>query len=177
MSVLLRKWSPLVILTGLILLIDQLTKAWVIENMVMRETRPLVDWLLPYVQLTRSYNTGIAFGLGSGGSGVFLVLSMLIIAGLLVFYWMSPPRADVQHIALGLVIGGALGNVIDRIQHGHVVDFVHIVIPELVSNVSNIADHMIVIGVIVLVIDSFLEERRAAEAAQSAPAEPQARSD
>lgn len=177
MSVSLRKWSPLLILAGLILIIDQLTKAWVIENMVMRETRPLVDWLLPYVQLTRSYNTGIAFGMGSGGSGVFLVLSILIIGGLLIFYWMSAPRADVQHIGLALIIGGALGNVIDRIQHGHVVDFVHIVIPGIVSNVSNIADHMIVLGVIVMVVDSFLEERRTAEAARQAQAETQTASE
>jgi signal peptidase II len=163
MSLSLRKWSPLVVLVTLILAVDQLTKNWVIETLVMGETREIAPWLSPYLQLTRSYNTGIAFGLGSGGSGIFLVLSLLIIGGLLFYYAQSPRRADMQHIALGMVIGGALGNVIDRIQHGHVVDFVHVVIPGMVSNVSNIADHVIVIGVIVLIIDSFLDERRRAQ--------------
>ena len=62
--------------------------------------------------------------------------------------------------AIGLVIGGAVGNALDRLQHGHVVDFIHYQIPNLISNVSNLADHAIVCGVLLVIAESFWRDFR-----------------
>ncbi len=155
-----RKWLLLFVGVALALLIDQGAKGWVLANMQEGEMILLADGLHPYLQLTRTANTGIAFGIGSGGSEIFLILSLIITAGLLFYYSRTRPDALLEQIGLTLVIGGALGNVIDRIRFGHVVDFFHIRIPPLgISNVSNFADHMIVIGVVVLLLASILYER------------------
>lgn len=159
-----KKWLPLPLIVIAALLIDQLSKAWIVNNLEMGETWLVFPALHPYLQVTRSFNTGIAFGIGSGGSTIFLVLSVIIVGGLLAFYAMTPPEMRVQRWALALVIGGALGNIIDRVRFGHVVDFVHVVVPGIISNVSNFADHMIVIGVIVLLIDQLRHDLQASDA-------------
>lgn len=162
----LKKWLPLFLVASFILALDQLSKAWVISNFAMGGTFPLLP---PFLQITRSMNTGIAFGIGEGGSMIFLLLSLIIILILLGLYARSNPQAFLQHFGYSFVIGGALGNAIDRLQHGHVVDFVHISIPSLVSNVSNFADHAIVIGVLLLILDGFLQERREKSKITEAP--------
>lgn len=154
------KWAPFALIVSVIVAVDQLTKAWVIENMAMGETVLVIPALHPYFQFTRSFNTGIAFGLGEDYSQIFLVLILVIILVLLWVYARSSDNETITRICLSMVIGGALGNVIDRLQHGHVVDFIHLRIPDLFSNVSNLADHAIVIGVGVLLIHSILSERQ-----------------
>lgn len=160
MSALLRKWLALFIVAGFVIALDQFSKAWIITNLKIWDSVQPIPALYPYFQFTRSANTGVAFGMGEGASMIFLALSILISVVLLYYYARSKPEALLQHVALAMVIGGALGNVIDRIEHGYVVDFFHITIPHIISNVSNFADHAIVFGVIVLLIDSYLEERR-----------------
>lgn len=163
------KWLRLLLTIGGVLLLDQLAKNWVIANMVLGESRELHPALLPFLQLTYIENTGVAFGLGSGNSGLFLLLAMAISVVLFVLYLRAGREAVLYQIGLAIVLGGALGNVMDRIRLGYVVDFVHIRIPPLgISNVSNFADHAVVIGVIVLLMDSFLQERRANRALDSA---------
>jgi signal peptidase II len=68
---------------------------------------------------------------------------------------------------MGLICGGALGNVLDRLQHGFVVDFIHYQIPGVISNVSNLADHAIVLGVILIYVDSWLMDRKGKPAADA----------
>lgn len=154
------KWAPFALIVSVIVAIDQISKAWVIENLAMGETMLVIPALHPYFQFTRSFNTGIAFGLGEDYSQLFLILILVIILVLLWIYARSSDDETITRICLSMVIGGALGNVIDRVQHGHVVDFIHLRIPDLFSNVSNLADHAIVIGVGVLLIYSILSERR-----------------
>ncbi|MCA9912699.1 MAG: signal peptidase II [Anaerolineae bacterium] len=174
----LRRWLILIVGVALALLVDQVAKQWVLANMQEGETRLLLDAVQPYLQLTRTANTGIAFGLGSGSSEIFLAISAVIIVVLLIYYGRAEVLHPLEQIGLVLVIGGALGNAIDRIRFGHVVDFVHVWIPPLgISNVSNFADHMIVIGVGLLLVASILQERRenrlkSAEVAETAPALP-----
>jgi signal peptidase II len=153
----LKKWLPLILVSSLVILIDQISKAWVVANFELGSGFAI---LAPVLYITRSINTGVAFGLGEGGNQFFLILVLLLISGLLWMYAQSKADAVLQHISLALIIGGALGNLIDRIQHGHVVDFVHIVLPNIVSNVSNLADHAIVIGVPLMLLDGILQERK-----------------
>ena len=160
MSPLLRKWLPLFIVTGFVFALDQMSKAWILANLNVNESISPIPALYPYLQFTRSTNTGFAFGMGEGGSSIIMVLSIIISVVLIYYYARSKVEVHLQHIALAMVIGGALGNVLDRIQHGYVVDFFHVFIPNLISNVSNFADHAVVLGVILLLIDGYLEERR-----------------
>jgi signal peptidase II len=147
----------------IVLLIDRLSKDWIVQNMQLGETIPLLS---PILSITRSFNTGAAFGIGGEIGNVFLVLAVLI-SGVLVYYVASSDEnARLEQFAYGLIFGGAMGNVIDRIQQGQVVDFVHIVIPGLISNVSNFADHAIVLGVIVLLVDTFRRDFLAKKAAE-----------
>lgn len=158
-----RKWLILAGIVVLTVMIDQVAKWWVMANMLLYESREVLPIVHPYIQFTRTTNTGIAFGLGAGGSTFFLSLSVLIVAGLLWFYRTTPDETTAHYVALSLVIGGALGNIIDRARFGHVVDFFHVTVPGLISNVSNFADHFIVLGVIVLLVDGFINPQHATE--------------
>lgn len=155
----LKKWLPLLIVSPLVIAIDQVAKLWVVNTLILGETYPLIPVLAPYLQITRATNTGIAFGIGEGAGLIFTILPVIILAVLLWMYAKSQAQEWLQHIALAMVVGGAIGNIIDRLRLDHVIDFVHIYIPDLISNVSNFADHFIVIGVILLLLESFLQER------------------
>lgn len=155
----LKKWSPLLVIATLVILLDQLTKLWIVNNIVVGQTVPILPGLQPYLQITRTTNTGFAFGIGEGGSSIILILSSIITLVLLWMYYSSDEADRLQHIAFAMIIGGAIGNIIDRIRLNHVVDFVHITIPNIISNVSNFADHFVVLGVIILLIDNLLHER------------------
>jgi signal peptidase II len=160
MSDTVRKWFLLVLVVSIVFAIDQLAKAWVVSSMTVGETIEVIPPLAPYFQLTRVTNTGIAFGMFTGGNLVLLVLTSIVVVVLLLIYRSLPSHLRLQQIAFAMIIGGALGNIADRIRFGHVVDFVHIIIPNVVSNVSNFADHFVVIGVLLILLDTFLQERR-----------------
>jgi signal peptidase II len=156
----LRKWAPLAIIAPLMVLLDQITKTWVLENLTLRESIYPINALSEFFALTRSYNTGAAFGVLPSAGPFFMVTAMVITAIIVFFYVRSERDALAAHIGMSLVIGGALGNVIDRIIHGKVIDFIHYRVPDLFSNVSNLADHAIVIGVFILIVDSFARDWR-----------------
>jgi len=129
-----------------VLAVDQLSKA-----AVARYLTPLVPWnpiaaLSPYISLTYVTNTGVAFGLFPQLAALYPYINLAIVAGLLAFY----RRLGVGHwllpVSLGLQLGGAVGNLADRLRLGYVVDFIDI----KVWPVSNIADICIVSGVCIL---------------------------
>ncbi len=150
-----RKWIILACSLCLTAVADQASKAWVLANMAPYESIAPLPALQPLFQLTRSSNTGAAFGMLPMAGDVFLVVALLIIAGMLWYFRDVSPQARFVPVAIGLVIGGAVGNVIDRLQYGHVIDFIHYQIPNLISNVSNLADHAIVSGVLLVIGESF----------------------
>ena len=154
-----RKWTILVSALCLTTAADQLSKGWVVANFDFYESIAPIPGLAPFFQLTRSSNTGAAFGILPMAGDVFALVSLAIVAALLWYVRGLPPSVRFAPFAIGLVSGGALGNVLDRLQHGHVVDFIHYQIPNLVSNVSNLADHAIVLGVLLIIAESFWRER------------------
>lgn len=170
MTNIMRKWLRLILVAASVFAIDQLAKAWVVSSMAVGESIEIIPPLAPYFQLTRVTNTGIAFGMFTNSNLVLLVLTSIVVIVLLLIYRSLPQHLRLQQIAFAMIIGGALGNIADRIRFGHVVDFVHIFIPNLISNVSNFADHFVVIGVLLILLDTLLQERR--EKAQSAESEP-----
>lgn len=155
-----RKWFILVGSLILTALADQASKHWIRANLEIYETVQPLPALAPFFQFTRSSNTGAAFGIFPMAGDVFLVIALLIIAGLLWYFREIPAGRRLPPIAIGLVIGGAAGNVLDRLQHGHVIDFIHYQIPNVISNVSNLADHAIVFGVLLIIGESIWRDYR-----------------
>ncbi|MCY4464539.1 MAG: signal peptidase II [Chloroflexi bacterium] len=155
-----RKWLILLVALCLAATIDQATKMWALHNLQPYETLQPIPALVPLFQLTLISNTGAAFGILPMAGDVFLVVALLIIMGLLVGMRATAADARLLPFATGLVIGGAIGNILDRLQHGHVIDFIHYQIPEVISNVSNPADHAIVLGVLLIIAESFWRSRR-----------------
>ena len=142
------------------LAIDQVSKAWVVASLVPYRPTNVIPWLAPLLSFTLVENTGVAFGLFPALGPLFMWLAMLVVVGILVFR-RSIPASDLWvHLSLGLVTGGAVGNVIDRVARGYVVDFLDVNFWPLATwPVFNFADSAIVIGVVVLMVDSFLAER------------------
>lgn len=145
LSYIVRQLSVPLAIAAVVLAIDQVTKAWVLRTWPEPYTGEIsiIDgWLaLTYVQ-----NTGVAFGLFGGISPFFTITSLLIVAAAL--YWYLTHRPAPQHwfaICLGLIVGGAIGNVIDRVRFGYVVDFVKTFDGRF--PVFNVADSCIVVGV------------------------------
>jgi len=165
-----RKWILLAVASTITLIIDQLTKLWVVNNMQLYETIQPIPALAPLFQITRSTNTGAAFGILPMAGNAFLILAIVIVVVMLWYFRDTPAQARLVPIAVGMVIGGAIGNVIDRLQYGHVVDFVHYQIPDVISNVSNLADHGIVIGVLLIIGENLwrdYQEKKLAKANSS----------
>lgn len=138
------------VIAATILAFDQITKAWVLNTLGMVEgtTRPLIgDWL----SLTLIHNTGIAFGMFDlGFSHFFTVTSIIISLGAMYFYrYHLPGPHPLSQACLGLIVGGAIGNIIDRVRFGYVIDFVHV---HWFPGIFNVADSAITIGVTVLAL-------------------------
>jgi signal peptidase II len=151
------RWLPL---TLAIIVLDQLTKRWVVTAFGEYERLEL----LPVLDFTLMYNTGAAFSFLAGAAGwqrwFFVVLAVAVSAGIVV--WLRRMRADSQRLlgsGLALILGGALGNVIDRVRIGKVVDFVHVHWNDAYFPAFNVADSAITIGAGLLILDALLEWR------------------
>ncbi len=166
-----HRWIMLLAVISVVLLVDQVTKRLVVDNLSIGETYRPIPSLSPFFQLTRSQNTGAAFGFLAQAGDVFLVIAIIVVLAMLYFYPRIPDEARISRIATGFICGGALGNALDRIEYGHVVDFIHYQIPGVISNVSNLADHAIVLGVILIFIESWRSERSKPETPASDPTE------
>ena len=153
------RWSKTQLALGLaalVILLDQVSKWWVVA-VVMQP--PRIIEVLPSFNLVLTYNTGVSFGLGSGSSAWILIgLSLAIVAGLL--FWLRSQDRSLPSVGLGLVIGGALGNVIDRLYAPGVIDFIDFHgflfdFPPLYGHwpAFNLADSAITIGVGLLIFD------------------------
>jgi len=144
-----------------IIVLDQLTKAWILEGLSLRETgRVLIA--PPILNFTYVENTGVSFGLfGGGGAARWVLSGFSIVVAAALGWWALKAERRLLVSAIGLVIGGAIGNVIDRIQYGYVVDFIDFSGTGVFPWVFNIADSAITIGVILLILDSLVSERRA----------------
>lgn len=159
-------WLLLVMVAALVILADQISKAYVAAQLAPGESWMPWDALKPVFRFTHVQNTGAAFGIFPEGGTVFLIIA-LVVSGIIVYYHRQLPRhAWLLRLGLGLQLGGALGNVIDRVRLGYVVDFLHVEY----WPVFNVADSCIVLGVALLALEILREERRLARADQHAGA-------
>ena len=163
-----------------VIILDQISK-WLILEMVMREqVQPqgiklgLFEWLtktpprmpyasveiLPVFNLTMVWNEGISFGMFHG-TGIWLLVGLSLAITALFSFWLTRATGWLQAISLALVIGGAIGNVIDRLRFGAVADFFDFHIGNWHYPAFNVADCGIVVGIALLVLDGiFFEPKR-----------------
>lgn len=161
------QWLRLLLIIAVVLVADQLSKRAIVNNLILGETISPIPALSRFFQITYSENTGAAFGIFSNSGDLFLVIAVVVVIAMMIFYPRIPQDATLTRLATGLVCGGALGNALDRLQYGAVVDFIHYQIPGVISNVSNLADHAIVIGVLLIFFESWRQDskKKAQEAA------------
>jgi signal peptidase II len=148
-------------LTAAVMVLDQWTKWLVMEH--LDEFEAVV--LLPVLEFMRLHNEGAAFSFLSDASGwqrwLFIVLGVGVSVGIMI--WLRRLPAKGQHLlasALALIMGGALGNVIDRALWGHVVDFIRVHYQQWYFPAFNVADSAITIGAGLLILDSLLHAKR-----------------
>jgi signal peptidase II len=137
-------WLRASAVTLIVVALDQATKALVRGGIAPGEEREL----LPFLKLVHVHNRGVAFGfLGNGG-----LLPVLLVTGaalaLLVAFFLRRPGVPLLWLPTGLLLGGALGNLVDRVREGHVTDFIHL--PHWPA--FNVADVCITLGVVTLVL-------------------------
>jgi len=144
----LTQYLPLIIPAGLVLLVDQATKAWVRARLrpgqVLRPDLPISQT----IRITHAQNFGGAWGIFQGLSDMFMFIALAISLGVLFYYPRIRPGERLLRLSLGLLLGGGLGNLLDRLLQGYVLDFISINgLPSF-----NPADLAILIGAIGLAV-------------------------
>jgi signal peptidase II len=158
-------FMPFGLVAGLVVLAaDQLSKWWVLNGLDLPALGQVV--LLPVLNLTMVRNTGVTFGLlnGLGSWGHVLLTAVALAVVVALGFWLHRAENKVVAVAIGAIAGGAIGNVIDRVRFGWVVDFIHAHVDTPWGDYSwyvfNVADAAIVCGVAALILDSQLSKRR-----------------
>jgi signal peptidase II len=144
-----RSLILLVAVAGSVLALDMWTKRWASETLAYR---PPVEILGEFVRLTYTRNSGVAFGLGAGHRFpyyLFSIFAALVIVYLFLRQRVPSPR---RQVALSLILGGALGNLVDRVSSGEVVDFIEIGWSRWHWPVFNVADSAVTIGVVMFAL-------------------------
>lgn len=154
-----KKW-PWFLLTLLVILLDQSTKYWAQTALVPYDPVNL----LPVLNLTLAYNTGAAFSLlgNTGAWHIWLFMGIGIFISLLIIGWIiqTPGEDRLQLSAMALILGGALGNLIDRVWLGHVVDFIDFYYDVHHWPIFNVADIAICLGAFFLILDFFVSKNK-----------------
>lgn len=161
-----RPYLTLLGIAGLVVAADQWTKYLIRSRLAPGEQWTPWEWLAPYARLVHSDNTGAAFGLFQDGALFFTIVAVVVSAAILIYFPRVPDTERALRIALSMQLGGAVGNLIDRLlQDGRVTDFVSL----SRFPVFNVADASISIGVAVLLLSTFFGGPRDVVESEEAP--------
>lgn len=141
-------WAVFVGLAAVIIVVDQLTKAWIVSSIAPGDSISVVG---DYLRLIYGRNNGALFGLFRENALLFGLASLIVI-GLIVAYHARSGRSPYMSVALGLLLGGAIGNLIDRLRLGYVVDFVDAGIGDIRFYTFNVADSAISFAILFLIV-------------------------
>lgn len=146
------------LLALIVLAADQLSKWWILESFNLPQKGSVE--LLPFLNLTMVWNKGISMGLmpANGDLGRWILVAVTSAVTIALVVWLVRCSDKWLSLALGALIGGALGNIIDRIAYGAVADFIHLHAFNWSFYVFNVADAMISLGVIILLFDGLRSE-------------------
>jgi len=138
-------------------LFDQVVKEWVEIDMAMYQQ---ID-LLPFFALFRTHNTGVAFSMfSSWGAPALVVMTCGVVALVLYLFWRTAPHQVAARLGFALIVGGAIGNLIDRVMLGYVIDYFLFHTPTWSFAVFNLADAFITVGAAFVVLQEVLDWRR-----------------
>lgn len=142
-----------VILVAVAVIADQAIKALVVATMDLGEAIEV----LPFLALYHARNTGIAFSMFAGFGDVGLSLLSAVVLAVVLYLWVkTPPERRFLHLGLAIIVGGAIGNLIDRVRLGYVVDYIYFHTPVWDFAVFNLADAFITVGAVVILIEEFI---------------------
>lgn len=148
------------IISLFVIILDQITK-WLIEkNLELGESITVIE---NFLYITSHRNRGAAWGILQGQMWFFYVITTIVIVGIIIYIQKAAKGKMLLGVSLGLMLGGAIGNFIDRVFRKQVVDFINTYIFGYDFPVFNIADSALVVGVTLLMIQMFLEERESKE--------------
>lgn len=155
----LREYVTLIGISGLIVVLDQWSKHLVQSSLEVGESWVPIEGLGDYLRVVHWHNTGAAFGILPQASMIFTVVAIIVATVILIYWPRVPAKNWALRLALAMQLGGALGNLTSRLIDGVVTDFIAVgSFP-----VFNVADSSISVGVAVLLIATWIEERRARE--------------
>ncbi len=147
-----KTWAIIGTVALLTLGLDQWSKAWVRSHLAPLDSWAIIPGAEKYFAITRASNTGAAFGMFRGGGAFFVVVAVIIIAAMLYYAYRMEEQSTLLSIALGLELGGAMGNLLDRILFGQVTDFIDVKLWPRYNlwPTFNLADAAITIGVLLM---------------------------
>jgi signal peptidase II len=153
------KWLPVSLL---VLVLDQASK--LLADAMLELYQPVV--LIPYLAITKVYNTGAAFSFLADASGWqrWFFIGLTVVVSVVLLVWMRRLKEHESRVALALslILGGAIGNLVDRVLYGHVIDFIDIYYGSWHWPAFNVADSAITIGAGLLLLDAFIGDRSGA---------------
>lgn len=143
------------IIAAVVFIADQLSKWWIISGLKLESLGSVP--LLPFLNLTWVENRGVAMGMfqAEADMGRWLLVALTAAIAGAIIWWINSERDSTDLAAMGLILGGAVGNIVDRVRLGYVADFVHFYIGEWSFYVFNVADAAITIGVGLLLLRAF----------------------
>ncbi|MGE5177182.1 MAG: signal peptidase II [Hyphomicrobiales bacterium] len=143
-----KRGTPLFVACALLVVaLDQVTKSIAASSLLLGDPSPVVG---ETVRLTLVHNTGAAFGLFPGSRVPFIAISLLAVAVVLYLFFRETYRSVLNRVLLGCILGGAIGNLADRIRLGYVVDFIDVGLGQARWPVFNVADSAVTLGVLLL---------------------------
>ncbi|OIJ17762.1 signal peptidase II [Anaerobacillus alkalidiazotrophicus] len=143
-----------------VLILDQVTKWLVVTKMNLNQQIPVIERVF---YLTSHRNKGAAFGILQGQMWLFFIVTAFVVAFVVYYLTKYASQSKLLGVSLGLVLGGAIGNFIDRLFRGEVVDFIDVYIFTYDFAIFNVADMALVVGVGLLMIQIFMEDKNARE--------------
>ena len=147
-------------MAALVLLADQVSKHLVRTWLAQGQSLDIAPWLMPLFRVTHVTNTGVAFGLFPKVGDLSIIVAVVVVVVIFLYHRHIPREQWLMRVAMGLQLGGALGNLIDRLRHGFVVDFIDVNFwPVHNFAIFNVADSSIVVGVAVLAVLMVWDER------------------
>lgn len=148
------------IIAVIIIGIDQVTKWLIVKNMELGESITVIE---NFIYITSHRNQGAAWGILQGQMWFFYIITTVVIIGIIYYIQKYAKENKVMGIALGLMLGGAIGNFIDRLFHKEVVDFINTYIFSYDFPIFNVADSALCVGVVLLFIQMLLEGKQEKE--------------
>lgn len=153
-------WQRGALAAGLVFLIDRFSKWWIVAGLGLPSRKPVE--IFSFFDLSMVWNKGISLGLFPAGdeSGRYILIGLTSAVSLAIAYWLYRAQSSFIALALGLVLGGAIGNIWDRFQYGAVADFFHFHLGKWSFYVFNVADAAITLGVLLLIWEALLSPQK-----------------